>query len=312
MNFRSNQHLWTIVLAGGEGVRLRPLTRALHGEDCPKQFAMIHAGQSLLQATLRRAQRWSAPERTMVVVAREREALARKQVEGLGPIDIVPQPSNRGTGPGLLLPISRILALDPCAHVVVLPSDHYVREAPLFEQSIRDAIDSSRAEITLIGALPERAETQYGWIVRRKSPEGLTGDVVECFCEKPAATVAEQLFSDGALWNTFVMAGSVRKFWQLACEHLPVLASRFEAYSDAVGTPEEASSLQALYARLPSADFSRDVLERASELRVVALRHCGWSDWGTPERVLESLRDHSDYEALSERMASSERMALAV
>jgi len=262
---------------------------------------MIHAGQSLLQATVQRALRWSAPERTMVVVARERKVLAHDQLQEFGAIDIVAQPSNRGTGPGLLLPLSRILALDPLAHVVVLPSDHYVRHAPSFERSVRDAIDSSQQEIALVGAVPERAETQYGWIVKRRENSG--ADVVECFCEKPPATVAEQLLADGALWNTFVMAGSVRHFWALACEHLPVLASRFGAYSDAVGAPDEAVALQALYTRLPSADFSRDVLEKAGHLRVVTLGSCGWSDWGTPERVLESLRDHSDYEALSERLA---------
>jgi mannose-1-phosphate guanylyltransferase len=263
---------------------------------------MIHAGQSLLQSTLLRARRWSAPERTMVVVAEEREALARRQLEGRGAIDVVAQPSNRGTGPGLLLPLSRILALDPLAHVVVLPSDHYVRDEHTFEQSVREAIESSRDEIALVGAVPERAETQYGWIVRGRR-RGVPGDVVECFCEKPPATVAEQLFFDGALWNTFVMAGSVRRFWALGCEHLPSLTARFAAYSDAVGTAGERLALQAVYTRMPNADFSRDLLEKARELRVVALRSCGWSDWGTPERVLESLRDHSDYEALSERLA---------
>lgn len=283
-------------------MRLRQLTRAIHGEDCPKQFAMIHAGQSLLQTTALRARRWSAPERTVVVVAEEREALARRQLEGLGPIITVPQPSNRGTGPGLLLPLSRILALDPLAHVVVLPSDHYVRDDDCFEESVREAIDLSRDEIALIGAVPERAETQYGWIVRGSRP-GVQGEVVECFCEKPSAAVAERLLGDGALWNTFVMAGSIRRFWALACEYLPVVASRFAAYLDTVGTADEGLALQVLYRRMPHADFSRDLLEKARELRVVALRSCGWSDWGTPERVLESLRDHSDYEALSERLA---------
>src|SRR5690606_13253595 len=100
--------LWTIVLAGGEGVRLRRLTRALHGEECPKQFAMIHGSRSLLQWTITRALRWSEPEHIVVVVAAEREAQARHQVAGYGPIDVVAQPSNRGTGPGVLLPLARV------------------------------------------------------------------------------------------------------------------------------------------------------------------------------------------------------------
>jgi mannose-1-phosphate guanylyltransferase len=302
MTFRSNPHLWTIVLAGGEGVRLRPLTRALHGEDCPKQFAMIHRDRSLLQATVARARRWSTPDRVVVVVAEERQALARAQLHGQGPIDIVAQPSNRGTGPGLLLPLSRVLAFDPAAHVVVLPSDHYIRDEEPFDRSVRDAVHSSREDIALVGAIPDRAETQYGWIVR-SALHGADGQRVDCFCEKPPATVAEQLLRDGGLWNTFMMAGSIQRFWALACKHLPVQAGRLGVYSDAVGTPQESVALQAAYARMPFADFSREVLEQASDLRVVALHPCGWSDWGTPERVLDSLRDQEEYGALSERLA---------
>ena len=105
------RHLWTVVLAGGDGVRLRQLTRALHGEERPKQFAMIHGGRSLLQATVARAARWSAPEHIVVVVAEERESLARMQLREYGGVDVVAQPTNRGTGPGLLLPLSRVFAV---------------------------------------------------------------------------------------------------------------------------------------------------------------------------------------------------------
>ena len=304
MNTLDNQRLWTVVLAGGDGVRLRALTRALHGEELPKQFAFIHGGASLLQATVARAQRWSAPERIVVVVAREREALARSQLRDYGPVHLAVQPSNRGTGPGLMLPLGHVMTMDPAAHVVVLPSDHYVRDEAPFEQSIRAAVDASGEQIALIGAVPDHAETQYGWMVRGVRP-GVAGHVVDTFCEKPPASVALQLLRAGALWNTFVMAGSAQRFWDLAREHLPQQAARFEAYLGSLHGPEERAALRALYSRLRPADFSRDVLARARDLRLVALRPCGWSDWGTPERVLDSLRNHSDYGVLTQRLALS-------
>src|SRR5262245_60334673 len=72
--------LWTIVLAGGEGTRLGSLTRALYGEDLPKQFATLNGDRSMLQTTLQRTARFCPVERTVVVVAIEREGLARAQI----------------------------------------------------------------------------------------------------------------------------------------------------------------------------------------------------------------------------------------
>jgi mannose-1-phosphate guanylyltransferase len=300
---QQNRDLWTIVLAGGDGVRLRALTRALHGEALPKQFAVIHGSQSLLQATVARAQRWSRPERIVVVVAEEREALARAQLEGFGPVDVVAQPANRGTGPGLLLPLARVLARDPEARLVVLPSDHYVRDESPFEQSVRLAVAVSGEQVALVGAVPDHAETQYGWIVTAQS-FGRSRAVVQ-FSEKPPVALAERLLRRGALWNTFIMAGSVQRFWALARAFTPAVVSLFDRYREAIGTPHEAAELGTTYQHMPVSDFSRDVLQRATGLRAVPLAECGWSDWGTPERVLESLRSghHADYAHVSHRLA---------
>ena len=303
MSDYSRSNLWTIVLAGGDGVRLRRLTRALHGEECPKQFAMIHGGRSLLQRSVTRAQRWSAPDRVVVVVAPQREASPRRQHEGKGAVDVVAQPSNRGTGPGLLLPLSRIMARDPEARVVVLPSDHYVRDEAEFERSIHRAVQASDDQVALIGAVPDHAETQYGWIVTGRTLAAQRGSVVNHFCEKPPEALAERLLRQGALWNTFIMAGSARHFWALAEQHIPAAIALFEQYRAAVGTPAEARALEQMYRYMPVSDFSRDVLQKASGLRAVPLAECGWSDWGTPERVLESLRHHDDFAVLSRRLA---------
>lgn len=283
-------------------MRLRQLTRALHGEECPKQFAMIHGGRSLLQWTVARALRWSAPERVVVVVAAEREALAHEQLMGQG-VEVVAQPSNRGTGPGVLLPLARIMARDPAARVVVLPSDHYVRDEARFEHSIRIASIASDDQVALIGAVPDHPETQYGWIVTGRKLAAQRGSVVNQFCEKPPAPLAERLLRQGALWNTFIMAGSVRHFWALASRHLPAAAALFERYASAVDGPGEDAVLGQIYQFMPVSDFSRDLLQKARGLRAIPLEECGWSDWGTPERVLESLRHHADYARLSRRLA---------
>jgi mannose-1-phosphate guanylyltransferase len=296
------RHLWTVILAGGDGVRLRQLTRALHGEECPKQFALIHGGRSLLQSTLARAQSWSAPERTIVVVAEEREQMARAQLRGFGPVELVAQPRNAGTGPGILLPLCHVLARDPEADLVVLPSDHYVRREAPFAQSIRRAVAASRDQVALVGAVPDHAETQYGWI----SPAARSGPgrgIVARFCEKPAAAVAARLLAEGALWNTFIMAGRAQRFASLASEHLPEQWARFAEYVKAIGTQQAAGVLRAIYDGMPVADFSTDVLQKAHPLHLVPLLPCGWSDWGTPERVLESLRHHSDFAFLSHCLA---------
>jgi mannose-1-phosphate guanylyltransferase len=261
-----------------------------------------------LQWTVARALRWSTPDRIVVVVSAEREAQARRQLAALPPatpgaIDLVAQPSNRGTGPGLMLPLSRIMARDPQARVVVLPSDHYVRDEARFEHTIRTAVNVCDEQVALIGAVPDHAETQYGWIVTGRTLAARRGSVVSRFHEKPPAALAERLLSQGALWNTFIMAGLARHFWALAAAHIAAATARFESYRDAVDSRGEGVALQQCYRCMPVSDFSRDVLQHASDLRAVPLAECGWSDWGTPERVLDSLRHHDDYEVLSRRLA---------
>jgi mannose-1-phosphate guanylyltransferase len=303
-----NRDLWSIVLAAGDGTRLRSLTRALHGEDLPKQFARIEASRSLLQSTVERALGWSVPERIVVVVASEREELARRQLMGYGAITIVAQPKNRGTGPGILLPLAHVIAADPEAKVVILPSDHFVRDEAPFRDTIRRARARAEASdsLVLIGAEPDFADPQYGWIVPRKD-KGVT--YVDCFEEKPSQSAAQRLLDKGALWNTFVLVASARHLWSLGSTHLHEQSQALEICVREHSVQQQ-DLLEEIYATMPAGDFSRDVLEHAHGLEMVSLPECGWSDWGTPERVLASLRGTSEFARLSERLRSKhERLA---
>jgi mannose-1-phosphate guanylyltransferase len=285
--------LWTIVLAAGEGTRLSRITQQLYGEPLPKQFAVIKGERSLLQETMARFEPVAPAERTVVVVPERQHQLAERQLVEWSEADVIAQPRNLGTAAGLLLPLARVSAWDSEAVVLVTPSDHEYRAPERFVARVPAALEMAavaRSGVCLFGVTAERPATDLGWIVTRQSDRAAArGAVVSRFVEKPPAEEAAELHRAGGLWNTFVMVGTARAFWQLCARHLPVHAQRFKAYAKAIGTRAEGQILAQTYRELPAADLSRDVLAHTKGLGVIAVDGAGWSDWGTPERVMESL-----------------------
>ncbi len=300
--------LYAVVLAAGEGKRLASLTRALYGRHLPKQFAVLDGDRSLLQATLERIAPLVPPTRTVVVVGREQAALAEEQLRPFPGLLLVRQPRNLDTGPGILLPLARILAADPGATVAVFPADHYVPNPAPFVRALREAASLARGTggwITLLGALPDGPETEYGWILPGPRLEGASGQPlhqVRRFVEKPSPDLARQLLARGGLWNTFVLVGRLFDIWCLAERHLPVQAALFKSYVCAVGGAREERVLDAIYERMPAAGFSRAVLERADRLAVAPVSGTGWTDWGRPSRVFRSLAEAGHLTLLRQRL----------
>lgn len=295
----AHDRLWAVVLAAGEGTRLAPLTERLYEERLPKQFAVLAGDRSLLQTTIDRLLPLVPAARTVVVVPVAHEGLARQQLAEHSGIHVVAQPANRGTGPGILLPLAHVLQADPRAHVVVTPSDHYVADAASLTRAISNAAAVTSAPLTLVGVEADRPETEYGWI---ETSGELSAGVrrVERFVEKPDLESARVLFERGALWNTFVFAASGRRLWDLAEKMLPVQAALIHACVSQAGP--QGSCLARAYAQMQEANFSHAVLERTPGLAVVAATGCGFSDWGSPARVFESLRGTVDLERLLARL----------
>jgi mannose-1-phosphate guanylyltransferase len=299
---------WAVILAAGDGTRLAPLTNALYGYGLPKQFAAIDGRRSLLQTTVDRVGRLIPARRTVVVVGEPHESLARSQLAGHPAIEIVVQPKNMGTGPGVLLPLARIMARDPRAQVAIFPSDHHIPNPGPFLEAVEEALGLARAHpdlITLLGVVPDRAETDYGWILPGEDlpDSGRPGfRLVRKFVEKPAARTAQWLLAHHALWNTFTLVGQLRAYWGLARAHLPRHAQLFERYARTIGQADERMAVRWLYDRLAPADFSRSVLGAAQGLATVAVGDSGWCDWGRPDRVMRSLAGTPSAGRLLERM----------
>jgi mannose-1-phosphate guanylyltransferase len=290
-------NLWAIVLAAGEGTRLVSVTRALYGTELPKQFAALTGERTFLQMTMDRISSLVPPDRTVVVVSDTRRALAEAQLADYPGVHIIAQPRNLGTAVGVLLPLAHVLARDPDAQVVIFPSDHHVsRDAP-FVDAVRRAVRAARGArsgTALVGAAADSAATDLGWIVpeRALGSRDARASRVVGFVEKPQEPVAMRLLAAGALWNTLVIAARGRGLWQLASRRIPTVTEGFDHYRDALRGPKATLAMRELYGRLPSADISRDVLQRSPRgLSVVSLIDAGWSDLGTPERLLSCLNE---------------------
>ena len=299
----SAQRPHVVVLAGGEGTRLATLTRALYGVDLPKQFAVLDGDRSLLQATIDRALALTTADRISVVVSAHHEATARAQLARTPGVELVVQPRNLDTAPGLLLPLVRILVRAPRAHVVFLPSDHYVRDAEPLLEALRDSAEPALAgRITLIGVDPTEPEIEYGWIERGSRLARTGAFAVRGFHEKPAAPIADDLFRAGALWNTFISAGAVQTYWELARRYLPEHVAALERYAVAIGSLGEAAALDSAYRTMAPANFSRDLLAHTDRLAVIPVAGTGWTDWGSPARVFATLAGTASHDRLVARI----------
>jgi mannose-1-phosphate guanylyltransferase len=290
------QHCWAVILAGGEGMRLRPLVRRMLGADRPKQYVRLFGEQTLLRQTLDRVSLAIPEERTLVVTVRRHAGYIAEEFSGGTHPRILAQPLDRGTAAGVLYPAHWIAWRNPEATVAIFPSDHFLLGETSFMAHVAEVVawvEKHPERLVLLGAPPSSPEVEYGWI----EPGEALGDVstgpvraVRQFWEKPSVARARACLESGHLWNTSVLVGKVATLVQTGWQALPGLSDRLAHIEPFVGTPEEADAVRQAYELMPRANFSKDVLEAAGDaLAVSRLPRIVWSDLGSPHRVMEAL-----------------------
>jgi mannose-1-phosphate guanylyltransferase len=284
---------WGVLLAGGDGTRLRNLTRLISGDDRPKQFCCLFGGESLLDLARIRAERSISPEQILVPLTRSHRAFYIQE-PGIRPSQRIVQPANCGTAPPILYSLLSIEQIDDDAIVAMLPSDHYFSDERGFTDALESAFETAARHpwsVILLGASPEGPEVEYGWIELGPSVHGTGGawSRVRGFFEKPSFHAARELLARGALWNTFVMVGHVRGFLEMMNASLADLVERLRGSRLWAGA--EVQVQNSLYDRALAVDLSREVLSvQTSRLLALRMADTGWSDLGHPERVLTVLQ----------------------
>ncbi|MGH7350030.1 MAG: sugar phosphate nucleotidyltransferase, partial [Candidatus Rokuibacteriota bacterium] len=160
--------LWGMVLAGGEGVRLRPLVQEALGEDRPKQYVKLLGPRSLLRQTLDRVALGISGERIVVVTVRRHTAYIGEEFAGSSqPPYVLVQPDDRGTAAAILYAAHWIAWRDPAATVAIFPSDHFILGEATFMAHVTEvarSLERHPDRVVLLGAPPISPEGEYGWI----------------------------------------------------------------------------------------------------------------------------------------------------
>ncbi len=275
MSQRQERKLWGIVLAAGEGTRTRDFLAQLCGGRDIKQFCAVIGRRSMLEHTLARVEQPIPRQRILVVVSTDHRAEVAASLAHWPADNVIFQPLNRDTAPGILLPLASLSYRDPLANVAIFPSDHFIVREERFMGAVGKAVAEVHRfprEMTLLGIGPDRAEEGYGWIEPAAEEDGRETRAIHQFWEKPSSIDRQLLLARGALWNTFVCVAWAPTLWSLARQATPDLYHAFAEIRWALGKSSAPLVIERVYEILRAVNFSSGVCEPlASYLRVPQL-----------------------------------------
>lgn len=284
---------FAVILAGGDGVRMREITKRMMGCETPKQFCPLLNDDPLVISTKNRVNLKFSPEKIFYCLTETHEEFYQPLLNEVAKKNKIIQPINKGTAPAILYSLYRLSKLNPEASVAFFPSDHYVSDDKIFMNHVEkafQAVANKPDAVILLGIDPIAPKSSYGWIEPcGNGNENSSSEIhkVKYFWEKPTSQEAGDLMENGSLWNSFVMIGKVKSFIGLFKKYLPSLYRLFCVGGITFGTSAERMTVKYLYKMFRTRNFSFDVLEKCKE-ELYVLRAGGfiWSDLGEPNEVL--------------------------
>jgi mannose-1-phosphate guanylyltransferase len=264
-----------VVMAGGSGSRLWPLSRANH----PKQFLTLFGEDTMLQATFKRLENLNIESSVTICNEEHRFFVAEqlREIDKLG--SIILEPIGRNTAPAIALAAISVKTEDPL--MLVLAADHVIQDQFSFESSLKEAIPLAQAgKLVTFGVVPSEPNTGYGYIKKGKT-EG-SGFLVDKFVEKPSHSIAKEYLASGDyLWNSGMFLFKASRYLEELQKFRPDI---FEACSSCM--KNVASDLdflrveKSIFESTPSDSIDYAVMEKTDDAVVVPM-DAGWSDIGS-------------------------------
>jgi mannose-1-phosphate guanylyltransferase len=285
--------MFAVVMAGGSGTRLWPLSR----RGTPKQLLALTGDTSLLQQTVARLGSLLKPHDIYVITSQAHVRATQDQLPQLPPDNVLGEPLARSTA--VAAGLAAVLARRESDEVaLVLPADHFVGNEEAFAQGLREAARAAeRGYLVTLGVVPAHAATGYGYIKAAAPLHPSSGTaLVERFVEKPDAERAAQFVEDGGYyWNAGIFVWRVYAYRQAVERFQPALADALDRIGELHRTPGWMSDVRDILEPVPAISIDVGIAEPAAaegRMAVVPL-DAGWSDIGSWSALLEALSNAS-------------------
>ncbi|PUE44811.1 mannose-1-phosphate guanylyltransferase/mannose-6-phosphate isomerase [Limnohabitans sp. 2KL-1] len=279
--------LLPVVMAGGSGTRLWPLSREMY----PKQFLTLEAGQSMLQSTVGRLQGLDVLK-PVVICNENHRFLVAEQLRQMGALqgNILLEPVGRNTAPAVALAALQASRDGADPLLLVLAADHMIQDTAAFQDAVGKALPlAERGALVTFGIVAQRPETGYGYI-RRGKPVAEGAYEVAAFVEKPNLAVAESYLSEGGYdWNSGMFLFRASRYLEALKAHRPdVLAACQSAMADARSDMDFVRVDEAVFRACPDVSIDYAVMEKTRDAVLVPM-DAGWSDVGAFAALWEVL-----------------------
>ena len=288
----SLNNLYCLILAGGKGRRLWPLSRV----ETPKQFVDIFGtGRTQLQQTWDRFRRFLPASHILVSTNADYRDKVAEQLPELEASNILAEPIWRNTAPSIAWGAHRICTYNHEATIIVAPSDQHVTDAEAFEGDVTTAAAFAATHDTLLvmGVKPTRPEPGYGYI---QMDDMLEPDIyrTRSFTEKPERHFAQVFIDSGEFfWNTGMVVVRAAYLLDILCGILPPVLRHLNAKDEMFTIGDENRYVNENFPRYPNVSFEHGILEQVSTA-VVMRCHFGWADFGTWHGIYEATRRSPD------------------
>ncbi|MDX1550946.1 MAG: mannose-1-phosphate guanylyltransferase/mannose-6-phosphate isomerase, partial [Lysobacter spongiicola] len=290
--------LHPVVLSGGSGTRLWPLSR----QNQPKQFLALVGDRSLYQETVLRANALSGVQPPITVCSDDHRFMVGEQLQAVGVASggILLEPMARNTAPAIALAALHALRLDSEATLLVMPADHLIEDEGAFRTAVGAAMAlGEEGWLVTFGIRPEYPETGYGYILRG-DVLGEAGFRIERFVEKPDLATAETYVADGRYaWNSGMFLFRAQRYLEELQRHAPAIVEAARKAHEAAAADLDFTRVDAdAFSASPSESIDYAVMEKTDRAAVVPVS-CGWSDigsWSSLWSVAERDADGNHHE----------------